>query len=455
MTNTRNEILAGLLHESGWTQVELARAFVAVAREQNRTELYATGQAHISFWIRGGRPRGRAPHILAETLTRKLRRTVTVAELGYASAGPAPGTPLWGADPVAALTDLGGDAVDRRTFLKDSAFSGAALVVPVPRWWQDAPRALRTRPATGRQIGASEVSQIREFTDLFSAVDQKHGGGFGRAALRTHLHVEVTPLLRARAADSVRASLYAAAGEMAYLVGWMAFDAAAHGEAQRYFALAARLAAEAADGPLAGHILRAMAHQAADLGHPRAALDFAEASMDKDRHGRAAPRERALLSIVHARALAATGDRRGTLAAISRAEADLARDGGDGPARAEFFGPAALAHEAACALQDLGHLPDAQIQFERSVTLRAADTYRRTHSVTLGYLGALHIRQGRTDEAVARWSQALDTMNGVRSGRARQVVERMRVDLSPYRRRGPVAVRELDQRAAEMARTIG
>lgn len=74
---------------------------------------------------------------------------------------------------------------------------------------------------------------------------------------------------------------------MAYLAGWMAFDASEHRPAQRYFTLAAKLAAEAGDGPLAGHILRAMAHQAVDLGHPRQALDLASASMDPKRYGRA------------------------------------------------------------------------------------------------------------------------------------------------------------------------
>jgi hypothetical protein len=53
----------------------------------------------------------------------------------------------------------------------------------------------------------------------------------------------------------------------------MSFDASHHEAARRYFTLAVKLAAEAEDAPLAGHVLRAMAHRATDLGHPEEAVD--------------------------------------------------------------------------------------------------------------------------------------------------------------------------------------
>src|SRR6266496_2628197 len=83
-------------------------------------------------------------------------------------------------------------------------------------------------------------------------------------------------------------------GQRAGLPGWMAFDNAEHPVAQRYFTLAVKLAAEADDPPMAGHVLRAMAHQAVDLGHPKHALDLAAASIDGPRYTQASPRERAL-----------------------------------------------------------------------------------------------------------------------------------------------------------------
>jgi hypothetical protein len=57
--------------------------------------------------------------------------------------------------------------------------------------------------------------------------------------------------------DDTRRALLAAALEAVHVAGWMGFDASYHEAAGRYFTLAPKLAAEADDAPLAGHILRA------------------------------------------------------------------------------------------------------------------------------------------------------------------------------------------------------
>jgi hypothetical protein len=244
--------------------------------------------------------------------------------------------------------------------------------------------------------------------------------------------------------------MFAAASELAYLSGWMAFDNAEHPTAQAYFTLAVKLAAEADDPPMAGHVLRAMAHQAVDLGHPQHALELATASLDGRRHTLASHRERALLRVVHARALAASGQKRAAASALLQAEEDLAAasSGDDEPGRVFFFAEASLAHETACTLRDLGDLPGAAKQFRRSVRTRKAATFTRTHAVTLGYLGAVQARQGGIEEACATWTSALDAMDGIRSGRTRQVAAEMRSVLSPFRGRGIRAVADVDGRAA-------
>jgi tetratricopeptide (TPR) repeat protein len=244
--------------------------------------------------------------------------------------------------------------------------------------------------------------------------------------------------------------MFSTAGELAYLCGWMAFDNAEHTLAQQYFTIALKLAAEAGDPPLAGHILRAMAHQAVDLGHIQQALGLSAASIDGRPYALACPRERALLGVVHARALAASGDPQAATRALLRAEDDLtaATPGDEEPGRVFFFGEASLAHETACALRDIGDLTSSVREFQRSVRTRQSDTFTRTHAVTLGYLGAVHARQGAIDEACAAWSDALQMMDGVRSARARQTVLDMRSVLSSFRRRGIRAVTDLDTRAS-------
>ncbi|MFF1956152.1 hypothetical protein ACFVWX_04025 [Streptomyces sp. NPDC058220] len=107
-----------------------------------------------------------------------------------------------------------------------------------------------------------------------------------------------------------------------------------------------------------------------------------------------------------------------------------------------------MAHETACALRDLGDHQRAVKEFRRSVRTRGA-AFRRTHAVTLGYMGATQTAQGGVEEACATWTSVLDAMeDGIYSGRARQRVVDMRHLLSPYRKRGIPAVGVLDARAA-------
>ncbi|MFC5956795.1 Tat pathway signal protein [Streptomyces pratens] len=462
MARERNAALAALLKEAGWSQPQAAAAVARVAAESGVRELQAISRSHIAMWIQGTRPSGQAPHILCETLSRRLGRRLTLAEIGLEGepTGRDDSASHWSVDPLTALAELGSDDLDmhRRKMLTTVAYSAAGLALPATSWWAAAPAEAAKRPAVSfRQVTSTDIDDVRELTRFFSARDQQRGGASGRSALAGHLRDEAVPLLGSRfATERIRQDLYSAVAEMTYLAGWMAFDASQHRTAQRYLTLAARIAAEAGDGPLGGHILRALAHQAVDLGHPRNALDLAGASMCRDRYGQAGYREKALLAIVHARALAAGGDRAGTLAAVSRAERDLARaDNDDAPSRVGFFQEASLAHETACALRDLGRPRDAEIHFQRSVATRRRQLYARTHSVTLGYLGSVQVQQGRLDEACATWNEALEAMSGIQSGRARDVIVRMQTDLSPVRHRGGRHIVELDRRARDMLRAIG
>ncbi|WP_374777122.1 Tat pathway signal protein [Streptomyces sp. NBC_01310] len=462
MGRTRNLRLEAAIHELGLPQARLAARFRAVAAENGATELAATNQSSITRWISGTRPSGRAAHILAATLSRGLGRTVTLADIGLAAEeGNDPRPPQWSADTLTTLVDLGGTDLDmdRRRVLASSAYSAAGLALPSETWWKEAAERARTRtPVSVRTVTTQDVESVKEMTVFFSRRDQQHGGrGAGRPALVAYLRTEVAAYLAGRfPSEEVRRAMTSAAGELAYLAGWTAFDAGEHPVAVAWFTVATKLAEEARDAPLAGHVLRAMAHQAVDLHHPRRALELAEGSMIERRYKLAAPRERALLGVVHARALAVSGQKKEALAALTRAGTDLAAADPaiEEPARVAFFGEASLAHESACTLRDLGDLKGAEAAFRHSVRTRALP-YARTHAVTLGYLGDVQVRQGHLDAACATWNQALDTMAGIRSGRARDTVVQMRRALSPVKGRGGSTAADLDQRAREvLARVV-
>ncbi|MFG1921069.1 Tat pathway signal protein [Cryptosporangium sp. NPDC048952] len=341
---------------------------------------------------------------------------------------------------------------DRRRLLRAAAYSVPALVVPGSSWWEKLSVQGSSRgSSTGRAVGRSDVDAVRDMVSLFSRIDQRRGGGHGRTAVAQYLTTDVAGALSGRFPNhQVRRDMFSAASELAYLCGWMAFDDAEHAIGQHYFAAAVKLAAEADDPALAGHTLRAMAHQALELGHSQKAVELAAASMDGDRYTLASPRERALFGVVYGRTLVATGQPQAAARTLLRAEDDLAAAtaGDEEPNRVFFFGEASLAHETACALRDSGDLPGAVREFRRSVRTRKAASFTRTHAVTLGYLGTVQARQGAIDEACATWSTALDAMDGVQSGRTRQAVATMRSVLSPLRARGMRRVADLDARAA-------
>ncbi|WP_280667068.1 MULTISPECIES: Tat pathway signal protein [unclassified Kitasatospora] len=460
MALERNTRLESVIRELGWSQDVTAARLRQVAAEAGADELLTVTRSHISQWLRGVNPRGRAPAMLCEALSRGLRRVVTLAEIGLTRGGEEQPTPdEWGADTVSALVDLGdSDMISRRQLL---GYSVLGAVLPPSNWWDDRlEQAGRRTPVSPLAVTGAHVDSLREAMTFFSSRDQRLGGRAGRASLRAYLQTDVATYLASRLPNEpVRRDLFSAAGELTYLDGWMAFDSGDHAAAQHSFRLALTLAAEADDTALAGHILRAQAHQAVDLGHPTQALQYADASMDSRRYGHASSRERSLLGVVHARALAAAGRKRDALAALRRAEDDLGNSGTASdttaePGRVSFFGEASLAHETACTLRDLGDLKGAEAEFERSVRTRPLP-YARTHAVTLGYLGAVQVRQGHVDAACRTWNRALDSMAGIQSGRARDTVVQMRQALSPVRGRGGSTAAELDHRAMEFLRAIG
>ncbi|MFE9968621.1 Tat pathway signal protein [Streptomyces sp. NPDC005525] len=454
MGRTRNVKLAAAIQELGLSQARVAARFRAVAAENTVPELDNVTQSHIARWVGGTRPSGRAPSILCETLSRGLGRIVTPADIGLAlEEGAVLQPPEWSVDTLTTLVNLGGTDmdIDRRRVLARSAYSVAGLALPSESWWAEAAERARTRRAVSQHtVAPQDVESIHEMTLFFSRRDQLRGGrGVGRTALLAYLRTEVAEHLGGQfPSEELRRATTSAAGELAYLAGWTAFDAGEHPVALRWFTVATQMAEEAHDAPLAGHVMRAMAHQAVDLQQPMEAVRLSASSMEGKRYTNASWRERALLGVVHARGLAAAGRRKEALATLLRAESDLSRasEGDDEPGRVWFFGEASLAHETAAALRDLGDLKGAEKQFQHSVRTRRAQ-FQRTHSVTLGYLGAVQVQQGKLEAACDTWGQALDTMAGVQSGRARETVVQMRRALSPFRNRAGSTAADLDAKA--------
>jgi len=447
-----------MIEACGWSYEACAAAVRAVA-EENGDDLSGCKRSLVAYWVAGVRPSGLTPRYIADAASRRLGRVINPTELGFptdGNLGPEfDGLDWWKQDAVTDLVTIGKADLERREFAQKALYSLAALAVPLDKWQEIADRGRRAWRG-GAAIGRREIDAVREMFAVLSTADEQFGGGHARLAVIQYLTTDVAGYLRGSfASDADRRAMFSAAAELAWLAGWKSFDDSRHGPAQRYFVQSARLANEADDRALAGFTLRAMAHQAVDLGHGQQALQLADSALAWSR-GRTTPAAAALFTILTARGYAATGDRTRTTGAIKAAEGLLsAADPGSEPIwiRTTKFTEAALAHQTALALRDLGDLTEAERQLKRSVATRNKEAKRRTHALTLAYLAEVQCSRGQLHEAGRNWNRALDNMSGVKSGRARTAVKTIRHRLGSLGPRTPAFAKRLDQRAAAFLRS--
>ena len=454
----RNEMLLTVIKSCGWSYDACAAAVRAVARENNDNDLKLCNRSTVGHWVLGVQPGGLTPRYLAEAVSRRLGHVMQPTDLGFLTEGSLDadldGLDWWRQDAATDLVTVGRADLDRRAFALKALYSLAALAVPLDAWQEIADRGSRAHGG-GTAVGRGEVNAVREMFAMFSRADEQFGGGHARLAVIQYLTTDVANYLRGRfATDSDRKAMFSAASQVAWLAGWKSFDASEHGLAQRYFVQSVRLANDADDRALASFTLRAMAHQAVDLGHGPQALELADSALSWSR-GRATPAATALFTTLTARGYAATGDRQRATTAIQKAESLLSSaDPGTEPVwiQTTQFTEAALAHETGRALQDLGDFNESERQFRRSVVTRNQAAKRRTHALTVFYLADVQCAQGHLQDAATNWNLALDSLTGVASGRTRNAVKNIRTRLSSFGPRLPPYARRLDQRAAAYLR---
>ncbi|WP_174518271.1 hypothetical protein [Streptomyces vietnamensis] len=169
------------------------------------------------------------------------------------------------------------------------------------------------------------------------------------------------------------------------------------GLAQRYYAHAFRLAAEAGDPELSATALRGLAVQCVDLGYRAEAVQLGEACVDHGRH-LDNPRAVAYYEATLANAAAQDDDRR-------MATKHLALD------------------------------------------IHGLDR-RRTRAIVLADLGGVRLRQGDVDGTLATWRDFLDCADGIRWVKVQAALQDMRVRLRRYS--GVPEAQELRMLAAEV-----
>jgi tetratricopeptide (TPR) repeat protein len=411
-----------LLTEMGWTEQQLARAVNATGAETGLTLRY--DRSAVSHWLAGRRPWGPVPALVAETLSRRLGRPVTLADAGLSVQEPV--TEQRSEDAIDMLVQLAAFSGERRRLLTNGAYSLAALSVPA---WAQVRDPVQVRRADQDRLVPARVDAAEQMMSLFADADANFGGGRARAPLAAYLAYDVAPCLSATASKPLRARMLTVATQLTYLCAFMCFDDDQHALAQRYYRAALDLAVQNADPAAYAIGLRALSVQARELGHHRPALQLAEVAASTGRRQFPPERQAFFLGQV-AVATAADGDRRGALEALGAAERLLSR------ASSASFGmgsyhTASLAHQQAAVCDLLGDRRGAIDAMSVSVRHRPPGE-RRSRAITTAWLAELQLAHGHLDEAVATWQSFLDDYPHLRSGRATAAFKRLRSMLRPH-----------------------
>jgi hypothetical protein len=322
--------------------------------------------------------------------------------------------------------------------------SAGAAIAPSRDWLLATLDATTPRP--GGKVGHEQVTAIREAFAVYQETDVMRGGGHARRALAQYVTGHVLPLLREADPDT-DASLFAAASEQTYLLGWMAFDDGRQALAQRYLLQSVRLSQASGDAMLGAHVLAGLSDQARMLGHPREALQLATVG----RHGLTRAYSLACaadLWALQSRAHASLGEPREAAHAIAESEAAFERvRRDDEPEWARFIDTAYLTGEWANAFGDIAR-PAESTRFAR-LSATEAHTQKRARRGTLSHatLARAALTNGHLDldTAVHNAHRALDLALTVTSSRCTHAITDLRTRLQPFHTM--TLARDFDERA--------
>lgn len=443
-----NERLRSLVDECGISRKGLARRVVDLGAARGLQGLHYD-HSSVARWMAGEQPRDPVPELIADVVAGLLQRRVSVTDLGMASATVAADAGLelaatW-PDCVEAAVLLWRADVERRRFLKDSALAVSASSV-VALQWLVTPRPQPPSAGGAMRVGDSDVAAIREMARTYRDLDNRLGGAKVRSSAVHCLNTQVAPLLAEGSyASDVGSRLAGAAAELAQLAGWMAYDAALHGHAQRYLGLALSFARHAGDDGLGAEILAAQAHQAVYLGRPGEAVDLARAAQVTARRA-GLPTLLAECYVMEAHGHAARNDARACARALSEADASFGKPAReDAPGWLRYFDEAYLAARMAHCFRDLGEPGHAERYARRSLDMDGR--FVRGKAFNLSLLATALADQDDIEEACAVGSKAVDLAGGLGSARSVRYVRNLQRSLR--RRADAPAVREFSERVAE------
>jgi transcriptional regulator with XRE-family HTH domain len=444
-----NERLQALIQEAGISNAGLARRTNMRGAEHQLDLRY--DKTSVSRWLRGQQPRGQTPAIIAEVLSIRLKRPVTIDEIGMAdgkivTSGVglrfAPNLP----EAVRQACELWRCDAGRRGSLPDSMVAASALVEPSRDWLITGPDPEVSHNGQPR-VGMADVETVKATTLALADLDHRFGSGHVRPVAVHCLNSILPGLLEGSYRDAAGRQLFAAAARLTELAGYMAMDTGRPGLAQRYYIQALRLTQAAGDRDHGGYVLASgMSHLAAAVGYPREVAQLARAAQEGTR-GQATFTAQAIFYAAEARGYALLGDAPAFNTVAGKALEALGRaDSNDCPDWIVHFGHASLADELAHCHRDLEQPGPAARQAAEALAGYPRTRVRRRVIVIL-LLASAQVQSGEVDQACHTATQAVELLGGLRSNLGTQYLRDFRCCLKPFAQEA--VVQEFEARLLE------
>ncbi|MFH8795231.1 transcriptional regulator [Streptomyces sp. NPDC017941] len=437
-----NTLLDAILDEAGISHAGLAAHVNQAGRARGLSLRYE--HTAVARWLKGQRPRGQVPDLICEVLAGRLRRTVTLDDIGLGVPGSTAGRHSSMASTLSGFVERAtalwrSDEQQRPHLLGAPAVTGTPAVMPV--WeWENPPEDVDVSRGGRHPVSMADVDMMRMARAHYEQMYRKTGGVATRTRIVGFLNAEAAPLLRGSYTDAMGRQLHRATGGLVAIAGICAYDSDAHGLAQRYFHQALRLAKASGDRGLGAYVIALLVNQSLFMREYRQAVAFAEAAL------RAAGRDitPALASDLYAmqaKSYAHLGDGSGALSCIRRAEAaaDRIRRGRE-PDETGYVQPGLVNVQVAEALLSLGDLTGAHEHAAAAVDTPAHDR-GRVHRLAM--LSQIELRKGNTDEAVATAVEMAEQARGMESQRLRDRLRAVREHLVRSDRAGTAEAAEL------------
>jgi hypothetical protein len=307
----------------------------------------------------------------------------------------------------------------RRTLL--AAISGGSLVTLASTWASTDTQALTGEPGhKARSVGEELVTLLEETSARLTvqATEQRQY----TVPLIDALLTTVTDLIDdGRYTRPVKLRLHALAANLSQTVGWHRFDHGFHAEASQYWIAGLHSAHAKGDRDLGAALLGDLAYQASWRNDPHTAAGILERALSGTRH----PAARSLLQLRLARALAAQGEQRATLRALSAAEHLLDASSAEPvPAWCAWMSSADLAVDSGQALLDLGDTRRAHQLIGEGQKL-LPPRRAKTRGVFLSYQARSYLDLGEPERAAAAAADALEVARRIGAPRCVALVQEL------------------------------